>query len=134
MRSIIKIDSSFVFENLINFRSKLLSKNLLPLTQEFDKLQVSLNFLKRGARVLPHQHLIVPKDELILIVDGAITVSIFNEDKELFEQISLHKNAHLFTVIPGGVYHAVDVDSEEAIILQVINGPYNTSTHKEFMN
>jgi cupin fold WbuC family metalloprotein len=74
--------------------------------------------------IQPHRHLVYPKDELFVVIQGKVAVIFFSEDGEVESTFVLAANSQsLGCEIPAGAWHTV-IALEESIFLEVKAGPY----------
>ena len=99
-------------------------KNVSPI-KEF--LQVSTQKIKKNFSITSHVHLknerkVKLTQELWLVLQGKISVQIFDIDKKKIKNFFLEKG-DFYILYHGG--HSFKVLSKEAIFIEIKNGPYN---------
>lgn len=92
-----------------------------------------LNVMCRGTYVTPHRHLAPPKSESFLVLAGALTVVVFDDDGAIAELHRLGVGSSLVGVdLLPGVYHSLVVESDVAVCFEVKPGPYRADDDKSF--
>lgn len=94
--------------------------------QTEDALHEMLIVLQRGTYVRPHRHL--NKSESFHVVEGALTVVLFTDAGEIRETIRMGNYAsgrEFYYRLAEPAYHTVLLESEQAVIHETTNGPFN---------
>jgi cupin fold WbuC family metalloprotein len=91
-----------------------------------------LNALARGTYSVPHRHLVPPKAETFVALQGEVAVFLFEDDGRVAARHVLGRDGLHGIDIPPGVWHSVAAVSESAICFEVKPGPYEASNDKEF--
>ena len=79
----------------------------------------------RGAYVKPHKH--VGKEESFHLVEGSVSVVVFNDDQSIREMISMGpygSDKPFYHRMPAGVYHTVLIESDVVVYHETASGPF----------
>ncbi len=95
-----------------------------------EKLQRMLNALEPGTYVCPHRHAEPPKVEVFLALRGAAEVWTFSDHGEVLERVVIRPGGGV--EIPPGTWHTVVALEPGTVLYELIEGPYEATTHKEF--
>ena len=91
-----------------------------------------LNVMVRGTYVTPHRHLDPPKAESFLVLRGRIAVFVFDDDGGVTSRHDLGGPGEPLGIdLAPGVWHALAVRSDHAVIYEVKPGPWDPATDKE---
>ncbi len=106
------------------------SKNFL--TDNKDEFQFGTFNLEKGDEIKRHIHYEQPRNiygtsEAIVVLDGSLKVSFFDNDKKFIDEIILNKNDSLL-ILSGG--HSIDV-LEDTKFVEFKQGPYVEEIDKE---
>ena len=105
-----------------------------------------LNVFLRGSYVQPHRHLIPPKSESFIVLDGSLVAYLFDDEGRVISghivgngpvQEKAPSQVTDETVgrgidLPPGVWHCVAALTPVAVCYEVKAGPWEPSTDKEF--
>lgn len=91
-----------------------------------------LNALVRGTYVPPHRHVTPPKDEVFLVLTGKVAFFTFDEHGAIVSMHRLGEQGLIGVDVKPGVWHAMAVLSESAVIYEVKPGPYAPTSDKDF--
>ncbi len=106
---------------------------MMELTKPSENMQVLINVGVKNSEVPIHRHLKPAKNELIYILKGSVKILEYDSNGVLVDEVVLDENkAMKCTYIESGKWHALKFLSETAAIVELITGPYNEATHKEF--
>lgn len=107
---------------------------ILPFhVSDASSLHRMFNALQEGTYIRPHWHRTPPKDEALIVLQGAIHVFIFDDDGRIRQAFRLTAGAETFGVdIKAGVCHSFVVMAPDTIVYEVKPGPYNPETDKDF--
>ncbi len=98
-----------------------------------EPVQRMLNALCDDSYVQPHCHRDPDKVELFLAVQGRLLVLIFDDAGEVARSAVLDADGPVRGVdIPPRTWHALLALTPVAIALEIIQGPYEATTHKRF--
>lgn len=105
--------------------------NLHPVLE--DSIQRLFNAMQPGTYVRPHRHARPDGWELMLVVRGAFSILIFEEDGRVRERVDLAPASdHLAVEIPAYTWHTVVVTARDTVMFEVKPGPYTPVTDKDF--
>lgn len=95
-------------------------------SSENDYVQVGIWGYEKGKKLLPHNHMIVPRtaqrtQEVIFVREGRVRADIFTEQDRFLKSIELCKGDTL-VLLGGG--HGYEVLEDNTKVLEVKNGPY----------
>jgi cupin fold WbuC family metalloprotein len=101
--------------------------------QSSDLVQRMVNVMVRGAYVRPHKHEDPDKSEHFVILEGRVSALEFNSAGKVVDKTLLDSKAGPWAVdILPKVYHSFLVLSDEAVLMEFIQGPYDPDSHKKF--
>ena len=86
--------------------------------------------LTTGCQQRIHRH--PEKPETLHVIEGTLTVSLFNDDGVLLRREFLSRDQQLLTRIPSGVWHLVQPDTEVSIFHESRPGPFDRLADAEF--
>jgi len=130
----LKLDNYF-FENLLSQAKDSPRKrshyNLhTELDEPVQRLCIALN---KGTYVRPHHHPKSNKWELMLALRGSVTLIIFDKNSEILERLLLSQGESLSGIeIKPGTWHSVIPHTDEAVILEIKEGPYTPTEQSDF--
>jgi cupin fold WbuC family metalloprotein len=117
---------------IIEARQSPRKRAILRLHEHHEPVQRMVNALIPGTYITPHKHENPDKVELFAILKGKIAVLQFNERGDVEVIIKLESEGNVKIIdIPPRVYHSL-VPLEASSALEIIQGPYDVSTHKYF--
>jgi len=104
-----------------------------------------LNVLLEGAYITPHRHLVPPKSEMFLVLEGYAVLYRFEDDGRVSGRYLLG-NGPLPERLPAGVearpiwgvdlapgvWHTVAAITPSAVCVELKTGPWDPATDKEF--
>ncbi len=99
-----------------------------------DKVQRLLIAMKRGSYVEPHFHELPHQWEMFQVLEGLIIVRLYHDngiEKEFFE-VGEKSNIKLIEIQPNEI-HSVECLSENALVLEVKEGPFHENFAKSFI-
>ena len=91
-----------------------------------------LNVLLQGTYIRPHRHLIPPKAESFLALEGRIAVLLFDDAGQVIARRTLGSGGLWGVDVPPGTWHTVACLSSYAVCFEVKPGPYAPMNDKEF--
>lgn len=105
-----------------------------------EKCQVLINFLKYDTYIRPHNHSDSMKSEYIFCLMGEVGIAAFNQNGDILEKHILKplsgnalKASEAFCIkFTPKTYHTVLCLSDEAVILEVKEGPFDNTKAKKF--
>jgi cupin fold WbuC family metalloprotein len=105
--------------------------NLHPVLE--DPVQRFLNALEPGTYTRPHRHAGSDRWELFIILAGATSVLIFDDNGTVTRRIELdHHGAARAIEIPGNTWHTVVCRAPGTILFEIKRGPYDPISDKNF--
>ncbi len=91
------------------------------------KAQRLFNGLEPGTEIPIHRH--VNTAETYILIRGRLTVTLYDDNKNVTEVSELDLSAGKFGVhIPKNTWHSVDVKESGTVIFEVKDGPYTPLT------
>lgn len=95
-----------------------------------------LNVLLRGTYIRPHRHLEPPKSESFIVLEGAATVILFDDNGQVTARHTLGAGSpegHLWGIdLPPGVWHTILPITERVVCFEVKPGPWEPASDKQF--
>ena len=89
--------------------------------------------LKKGTYVRPHHHPEINKWELMLVLRGIVALFVFDNDGVIIERLLLNQNETLSGIeIKPNTWHTVIPITDEAVILEIKEGPYTPTKDSGF--
>lgn len=89
--------------------------------------------LKSGTYVRPHHHKDINKWELMIVLKGEVCLTLFDEYGTVIDQLVMAPGATLSGLeLKPNTWHTVYPLSDEAIIIEVKEGPYTPSVEDDF--
>lgn len=107
-------------------------RTIYRLHEHEEPVQRMVNALVPGTYVTPHKHENPDKVELMSILKGRVALIQFTDAGEVDEVhiIGEHEDKKIVD-IPPRTYHNM-VALELSAVLEIIQGPYDAATHKQF--
>lgn len=107
-------------------------RTIYRLHEHEEPVQRMVNAMVPGTYTPPHKHENPDKVELFSILVGKVAVLQFNDAGDVVEVFVLDTNGPLKIVdIAPRTYHALVV-LEPSAVVEIIQGPYDPQTHKQF--
>jgi cupin fold WbuC family metalloprotein len=99
-----------------------------------DTVQRLLNFIQPPAYFRPHRHPTPHATELIGLLQGALSVFIFNDSGTILRHTRLSTASPLTSLIDidAGLWHTILAHEPDTVILEIKKGPYDAATDKIF--
>jgi cupin fold WbuC family metalloprotein len=95
-----------------------------------------LNVLLHGTYIRPHRHLMPPKSESFLVLEGIAEVIVFDDEGAMTARYQLGgetEGAHVWGIdIPPGLWHTIVARTPRVVCYEVKPGPWIPGTDKEF--
>ncbi|HYQ14944.1 MAG TPA: WbuC family cupin fold metalloprotein [Polyangiaceae bacterium] len=91
-----------------------------------------LNAWTRGSYAAPHRHLLVPKPESFVVLQGELVVFLFDDEGAVTEHHILGRDGVVGLDLAPGLWHTLAALSETAVCFEVKAGPYDAATDKQF--
>jgi hypothetical protein len=91
-----------------------------------DYLQVGIWGYNQGRKLVPHIHLVEPREvsrtqEVVFIKDGRLRANIYTEEETFLKSVELEKGDSI-VLLNGG--HGYEILEDGTRVLEVKNGPY----------
>lgn len=130
----LKLDNNIFDKLLIQASESPRKRSHYNLHKELDEpVQRLCIALKKGTYVRPHHHPKRNKWELILSLRGAVGLIIFNAEGTILETLTLNQGETLNGIeLEPNTWHTVFPLTEDAIILEVKEGPYTPTQESDF--
>ncbi len=107
-------------------------RTIFRLHEHDEPVQRMVNALAPGTYITPHKHENPDKVELMSILAGRVALIQFSDAGEIDEiHIISDRDDAKIVDIPPRTYHTM-VALEPSAVLEIIQGPYDTATHKQF--
>jgi cupin fold WbuC family metalloprotein len=91
------------------------------------------NVLQPDTYIRAHWHRHPPKDESLIVLQGAICTFIFDDVGHIQQQALLRADSDAFGIdIAAGICHSFVVLETDTVIFEVKPGPYNPQSDKDF--
>lgn len=120
-------------------KAKRLRRNLNIHKSYDDKCQKLLNAIGKESYIRPHMHSFDSSEELLVAIKGCFVIFTFNDIGEINEIIKFssekyHKSINdvYFVQIKKDTWHTVIAKTENAVLLEVKEGPFKPSSSKVF--
>ncbi|MHC4278491.1 MAG: cupin domain-containing protein [Planctomycetota bacterium] len=110
----------------LRLRAEDIAEGLSFFSDDRDFIQVGTWRYEKGKRLLTHTHNFVKREvtrtqEFIYVVKGSVKASIYDEDEEFLEDLTLNPNEGLILFSGGHGYEMLEGDT---VVIEVKNGPY----------
>lgn len=81
--------------------------------------------LQPGTELPIHRHLHPEKKETFIIMQGAMNVVIYNDNKTVKQRVELsHRSANLIAEIEPNDWHTLEILEPDTVFIEVKKGPY----------
>jgi cupin fold WbuC family metalloprotein len=98
-----------------------------------EPVQRMLNAVRDDSYVQPHRHANPDKVELFVALSGRLLALTFDDEGHVLNHFVLDPQGPVMGCeIPPRTYHAVLALDPVAVALEIIEGPYDAATHKQF--
>jgi len=130
----IKIDNDLCEQLLLQASESPRKRSHFNLHKELnDPIQRLCIALKKGTYVRPHHHPKNNKWELMLALRGTISLIIFDKDGVILEKLLLTQGEALSGIeIQPGTWHTLSPVTDNAVILEVKEGPFTPTKECDF--
>lgn len=99
-----------------------------------DKVQRLLIAMKQGSYVEPHYHELPHQWELFQVLDGLVKVTLYFNDGTVREIFNVGDNSFIKLIeLQPNEIHSVECLSEQALLLEVKEGPFSPNFAKVFL-
>jgi len=131
---VVKVTQGMVDEAKAMSQASPRGRIILPFhTSDDNSLHRMFNVMQIGTYIRAHWHRIPPKDEALIVMEGAIFVVIFDDQGVITQTFHLRAGSETFGVdIKGGVCHTFVVLEDDTVVFEAKPGPYNPMTDKDF--
>jgi cupin fold WbuC family metalloprotein len=131
---VVTVSKELIQQALVASRESPRKRIILPFHKSSDALlHRMLNAMQPGTYVQPHRHVDPPKEELFLVLRGAIDLIVFDAEGEISHVITLKAASDSFGAdLAAGRYHTFLVREADTVIYEVKLGPYTATTAKDF--
>jgi cupin fold WbuC family metalloprotein len=101
--------------------------------QPEDRVQRMVNVLTRGTYVRPHKHVDPDKVEHFIVIQGKAACINHTDEGEIDSiwMISPEGPNYSVDILPN-TYHTFVCVEEPAVMIEIVEGPYDPVTHKKF--
>lgn len=97
------------------------------------KVQRLLNAMEPGTYLPPHRHVNPDKEEIYLVLRGALLAITFDENGNVTEKRELNPAKGEFGIeIPAGVWHNIVVLEPNTVIYEIKEGPFAALAPENF--
>jgi cupin fold WbuC family metalloprotein len=98
-----------------------------------NSLHRMFNAVQTGTYIRAHWHRTPPKDETLMVIQGAVHMFIFDDFGGVLQHFGLKAGREAFGVdIKAGVCHTFVAMEDDTVVFEVKPGPYNAKTDKDF--
>jgi cupin fold WbuC family metalloprotein len=98
-----------------------------------ESIQRMLNAIEPDSYVCPHRHQDPDKVELFVALAGSAVLCRFDDEGTLREQIEFGAGSPVAGVeVPARTWHSLVSLEPGTVLLEVIEGPFDPRSHKEF--
>ncbi len=129
-----KLDEVF-FENLLLQAKKSSRKrsHYILNKEETEPVQRFCIGLKKGTYIRPQNHSKTNKWELLVILKGSVRIIIFDSEGRIIEKLKLSQSGAIKGIeIKAESFHTILPVTNEAIVLQINEGPYTPTEENDF--
>ncbi|MEM6822427.1 MAG: WbuC family cupin fold metalloprotein [Verrucomicrobiota bacterium] len=96
-------------------------------------VQRLLNIMQPGSYVQPHRHPRPQATELVLVIQGAIQIWIFDDSGNITESQRLESGQiNTLVDIEPNVWHTFAAQESDTVVLEIKGGPYDRENDKIF--
>jgi len=98
-----------------------------------DKVQRMVNVLLKGTYITPHKHHKPDKIEHFICIKGKLAFVNHNENGSVEKVIILSPKGPTYSVeVRPNTYHMFVCLKQPAVMVEIVEGPYDAKTHKNF--
>lgn len=128
---------SFTQENInqliIEAKKSSKKRSHFPLHKHSDSVLKLMMAMEPETYIQPNKHSGKDCQELFICFKGKFIVLFFNEDGLITEHVLIGPEEHTLMVeVPVGVWHTMWPLVSGSVAMEVIKGPYDEKTYKEF--
>ena len=131
---VVKITQGMVNEAVAMSRKSPRKRIIQPFHATGDNsLHRMFNVVQKGTYIRAHWHRSPPKDEALILMQGAVHVFIFDDQGKILQQFGLKAGTEAFGVdIKACVCHTFVAMENDTVVFEAKPGPYNPVTDKDF--
>jgi cupin fold WbuC family metalloprotein len=131
---VITISEELVQRALVASRESPRKRVILPFHKTHEALlHRMLNAMQPGTYLQPHRHDEPPKEEVFLVLRGAIDLVVFDDEGAISDVVALSAESDAFGVdLAAGRYHSFLVREPDTILYEVKLGPFTPASAKSF--
>lgn len=108
-------------------------RSIVRFHEHSEPLQRMLNSIEPGSYTRPHRHRDPAKPEAFVALRGSVLVVRFDDVGNPVEGVVAGEDGPALGVeVPAGAWHCLVSLSSGTVLFEVIQGPYDEATHKEF--
>lgn len=108
-------------------------RSILRFHEHDEYLQRMLNSIEPDSYTRPHRHLSPSKPEAFVALRGSVLVIRFTEEGTPDQGVVVSADGPVRGVeVPAGAWHCLISLRRGTVVFEVIQGPYEATTHKEF--
>lgn len=96
------------------------------------KVQRLCLVLQPDTYVRPHCHTETHKWELMLLLEGAVSVLILTPEGELLERVELSATGTRLLELPPFTWHTLVCQAPDTLLFEVKEGPYTPASNQDF--
>jgi cupin fold WbuC family metalloprotein len=108
-------------------------RSIVRFHEHDEHLQRMLNAIEPESYTRPHRHADPSKPEAFVALRGSVLVVRFSDDGAPLEGVVISSDGPVRGVeIPAGAWHSLVALRRGTVLFEVIQGPYDEATHKQF--
>jgi cupin fold WbuC family metalloprotein len=108
-------------------------RSIIRFHEHGDAVQRMLNALEPESYVRPHRHPVMGKREAFVALRGSLLVVRFGDEGRALEGVVVSAEGPVKGLeVPEGAWHSILSLESGTVMFEVIQGPYDAETHKEF--
>ena len=128
-----KLNERIIEETLQKARNSIRKRAIYCFHTSNNEIQRMVNAFLIDRYVQPHKHENPDKYDFCYILKGELAVVSFNDKNEISDSVILEeKGANKFVVVPPKVWHTSICLSNESVVYEMREGPYDPKTNKQF--
>lgn len=91
-----------------------------------DSCQQLLNAICADSYIRPHRHILDPKEELLIVLQGEVVCWYFDDSGTVLDAVRMEAGGEFFAVrIQAHQWHTITACDATAVILEVKSGPFD---------
>ena len=128
-----RITDNLIDETLEKARQSTRKRAMHCFSDNHVSIQHMINACLHGTYMQPHKHENPDKTEIVSILRGRMAIFTFEQNGEISTCTILDDHGpNKALEIPPGTWHTMMVMDDEAVVHEIVTGPYESSTHKIF--